>query len=109
MDFSQITPYLVAANIVLTWGLGFYVHLTSKNKVITDRLDAMEDASLKSAGQHSERIGRLEVAQSMAPTHQDLSKLYDQGNDTAKAVAGLAGEMSQMNSNIRLLLNARDR
>lgn len=104
MDFAQITPYLVAANFFLTWGIGFYVHLVSKNKAATDRMDAIETDLKSRLTQHSERIGRHDVMFAVVPTHDDLGKLYRELNETANQVSRLAGEMSQMNDSLRMLL-----
>lgn len=105
MDFSHITPYLVAANIVLTWALGFYVHLTSKNKAITDRLDAM-DADLKGElSRHAERIARLESHHLNAPTHADLAKVYDKLNRVAESNSRMEGQLGGMSDSLRLILN----
>lgn len=105
MDFAHITPYLVAANIVLTWALGFYVHLTSKNKAITDRLDAMESDIKGDISGHAERMARLESHYANAPTHADLSKVYDKLNRVAESNSRMEGQLGGMADSLRLILN----
>ncbi|MEO8120739.1 MAG: hypothetical protein ABI606_15645 [Rhodoferax sp.] len=105
MDFAQITPYLVAANIVLTWGLGFYVHLTSKNKAITDRLDVMDNDIKSDLGGHAERLARLESHHASAPTHADLAKVYDKLNRVAESCSRMEGQIDGMDSTLRLMLS----
>lgn len=105
MDFAQITPYLVAANIVLTWGLGFYVHLTSKNKAITDRLDVMDNDIKNDLGGHAERLARLESHHASAPTHADLAKVYDKLNRVAESCSRMEGQIDGMDSTLRLMLS----
>lgn len=105
MDFSQITPYLVAANIVLTWALGFYVHLTSKNKAITDRLDDMEKDMKGNISGHSERMARLESHYANAPTHADLGKVHEKLNRVAESNSRMEGQLGGMADSLRLILN----
>ena len=104
MDFTQITPYLVAANIVLTWGLGFYVHLVNKNKATNDRIDTLVADLQTRLRLQAEAISRMDALINVVPTHDDLGKLYRELNETSQQVSRMAGEMSQMNSNMRLLL-----
>lgn len=105
MDLSQITPYIVACNFALTWGIGFYVHLVNKNKATNDRIERMESDFNSRLTLHSERLGRIEAQLAVVPTHDDLGKLYRELNETANQVSRLAGEMSHMNDNLRLLLH----
>ena len=105
MDFTQITPYVVAANFVLTWGIGFYVHIINKNKATNDRIERMEGDFQGRLILHSERLGRIEAQLAVVPTHDDLGKLYRELNETSNQVSRLAGEMSHMNDNLRLLLH----
>lgn len=105
MELSQITPYVVAANFVLTWGIGFYVHLVSKNKATNDRMERMETDFQGRLMAHGERLGRTEAQLAVVPTHEDLGKLYRELNETANQVSRLAGEVSHMNDNLRLLLH----
>jgi hypothetical protein len=105
MDFAHITPYVVAANFLLTWGIGFYVHLVNKNKATIDRIERMESEFHQRLILHSERLGRIEAQLAVVPTHDDLGKLYRELNETSNQVSRLAGEMSHMNDNLRLLLH----
>ena len=105
LDFSNITPYLIAANIIQTWALSFYVHLISKNKAITDRLDVM-DVDIKSElSRHTERIARLESHHLNAPTHADLAKVYDKLNRVAESSSRMEGQLGGMSDSLRLILN----
>lgn len=105
MNFSEITPYVVAANFVLTWGIGFYVHLINKNKATNDRLDLLDGNLNTVKTDHTERLGRVEGQLKGVPTHDDLGKVYRELNETAQQVSRLTGEISQMNDNLRMLLH----
>jgi methyl-accepting chemotaxis protein len=108
MNFSEITPYLIAANIIQTWALGFYVHLTSKNKAITDRLDAMEHVLSADLADHAQRLTRLEASQANAPTHQDIDKVidkvYDKLNRVAESGSRMEGTLEQVVISMRQIL-----
>ena len=94
MDFAQLTPYLVAANFVLTWGIGFYAHLLSKNKTLTERMEA-----------HADRLTRLESASVNAPTHADLAKVYEKLNRVAESSSRMEGQLDGIDATQRLILN----
>jgi hypothetical protein len=105
MDLTQLTPYVVAANFILTWAFGFFVHLVNRNKATNDRIERLETETQKRFGQHSDRIARLEVILEKAPTHDDLGILYEKLNETGNLVSRMAGQIDQMNDNVRLLLH----
>ena len=105
MDFAHINTYLVAGNIILTWALGFYVHLTSKNKAITDRLDLMESDIKGDIARHAERMARLESHYANAPTHADLGKVHDKLNRVAESNSRMEGQLGGMADSLRLILN----
>lgn len=105
MDIPSIALAVSAANFFLNWGIGFYVHLVSKNKVTNDRITKLEnDFDTRMDGQ-GERIARLEEQMRTVPTHDDLSKLYDKVNATANMVSSIAGELKVVNDNLRMILN----
>ncbi len=104
-DYSAITPYLVAANIVLTWVLGIYVHLTSRSKAITARLDIMETEIAAARSMHAERLARLESNHAQAPTHADLGRLHDKVNRVAEISSRMEGQLDGMDATLRLILN----
>lgn len=105
MNMDNVAPYLTAANFALTWGLAFYVHLANKNKATTDRMERLEDDLMHRITQHSDRLTRMESQLGQIPSHGDLGKLYDRLNEQSRDVARMAGELSQMNDNLRLLLH----
>lgn len=105
MDFAQITPYLIAANIIQTWVVTFYVHLINKNKATTDRLDTLETDIQGDMGRHAERLARLEAHHASAPTHADLSNMHDKLNRVTESCSRMEGQLGGMNDTQRLILN----
>lgn len=104
-DLSSWVPYVVVANFALTWGIGFYAHMLAKNKATTDRMERLEAEISQRLSQHSERLARLDSLMDKMPNHGDLGKLYDRVNDQSRDVARMAGELSHMNDNLRMLLH----
>lgn len=104
IDTNNWGSYFAAANFALTWGLAFYVHLVNKNKATTDRMERLEHDLLLRLNQHGDRLTKVESQLSNMPSHTDLGKLYDRLNDQSRDVARMAGELSQINDNLRLLL-----
>lgn len=87
-------------NFLLTWGIGFYVHITSKNRATNDRLGKLEaDFDTRMDG-HGERIARLEEKIEGVPTHDDLAKIYERLNEATSKLNHLTGESS---ANTRIL------
>ncbi len=100
MTFAEITPYIISANFVLTWGIGFYVHLVNKNKATTDRIDDLEEALDKDMGEHAQRLTRLEASHAASPTHKDIDKVidkvYDKLNRVAESGSRMEGALEQV-------------
>lgn len=105
MDFAQITPYVAAANFVLTWVIGFYVHLVNKNKVTDDKIAELEAQIANDKRQHAERISRLEVIAEKAPTHADLATVYEKLNRVAESNSRMEGQLDGVADTLRLILN----
>lgn len=105
MDYADITPYLVAANIVLTWVLGIYVHLTSRSKALTERLDLMDADMAAARSLHADRLTRLESQHASAPTHADLMRLHDKVNRLGESSSRMEGRLDGMDATLRLILN----
>lgn len=105
IDFAQFMPYLVAANIVSTWAVGFYAHLIGKNTVITTRIDTMDEALKGEITKHAERLARLESDRANAPTHADLSNVHDKMNRVNESCSRMEGQLLGIVDAQRLILN----
>ncbi len=102
---AAVAPYLALAQFALTWGLGFYVHLSNKGKATNDRLDVMGVDIAGSLNSHAERLARLESHYANAPTHADLGKVHDKLNRVAEASSRMEGQLGGMDATLRLILN----
>ena len=52
-----------------------------------------------------ERITRLEVQLEKSPSHKDFDKVYDRLNEQSREVSEMAGELRQMNANLRMVVS----
>lgn len=75
------------------------------SEAIVRRLDGLEAELETRMAEHAARINRLEGVTAKAPTHDDLGKLYEKQNETARSVAQLVGEVKGMGDTLRLILN----
>lgn len=105
IDFAQIMPYLMAANIVTNLGVGFYAHLVSKNKATDDRVADLEAQIAADKQAHAERISRLEVICEKAPTHADLAAVYEKLNRVVESSSRMEGQLGGVADTLRLILN----
>lgn len=104
MEPQNLALTISAANFALTWGVALYMYLSNKNKATNTRITELEKDIDKALDGHTDRIAHLEGVTQKAPTHDDLGKLYDKQNETARAVSQMAGEMKGMNETLRLIL-----
>lgn len=90
--------------------LGVYQHLTSKSKANAREISMVrEDAEAAFSGLE-ERVARVERRQDVfeskldgAPTHQDLSKVYDRLNDVAEDLSGVSGQMRALSHQLSMV------
>lgn len=92
-------------NAVASSGLWLYVRYGDRNQQIDHRFDAVESKFDTRLDEQDRVIARLTGMIERAPTHSDLSKLYDKVNTTAQAVSQMSGEMKGINENLRLILS----
>ena len=57
------------------------------------------------AREHADRIARLESMAQNAPTHNDLSKVYERLNRVAESVSRIEGTLVSFGDTQRLILN----
>ena len=77
----------------------------ARSAAVERRLEAIESDLDSRMADHATRISRLEGIVSKAPTHDDLSKLYEKQNETAPTLATLLGEVKGQGDTLRLILN----
>lgn len=78
---------------------------STRSGEVSRRLESLEDEMTDRIADHSSRIARLEGVVSKAPSHDDLSKLYDKQNESARTLATVLGEVKGQGDTLRLILN----
>lgn len=109
MDFEQTRLWAAFAfqlvNAVATVGVWLYVRYGDRNQQIDRKFDGIQSDFDRRMDDQDKIIARLTGMIERAPTHNDLSKLYDKVNTTAQAVSQMSGEMRGINDNLRLILS----
>lgn len=105
MDMQQMTMVIGFVNFMLNWGLGFYMHITNKNKATNERIAKLEEDLASKFESHVQRITTLEANAKSAPTHDDLAKMYERINGVADQLKELIGENRQQTDTLRLIQN----
>lgn len=77
---------------LITGAIGVYVYMSNKDKVTNDRIGKLQDDIDNKIDNHGERIAGLEARSKEAPTHNDLSKLYEKVNHVSGCLSELQGE-----------------
>ena len=80
------------------------MHLTSKNKAITDRLDVMDTDLKHDLNDHAQRLVRLEAHYANSPTHNDIAKVYEKLNRVAESGSRMEGQLDNMDGTLRMIL-----
>lgn len=83
-------------------------HRAGEQKAVADissRLDRMEASHTGRLDAIDEELAALKTAGSRALTHADLDDLYTKVNGTSNSVHEMKGMLSNLNDNLRLILN----
>lgn len=86
------------ASMIYTW-------IATRDKDNTQHIKAVEAVLSGLIAEHTVRLERLEGDAKHRPTHQDMDRLSERYNDLGRDLSRMAGELAQMNDNLRLLLH----
>lgn len=114
MNLEEMKVAFQVLQFLLTGGIGFYVYMSNKDKVTNDRITQMADVINKRFGelerdvdmksdQHAERISSLEAQAKLAPTHDDLGKVYDKISVVSDCVKRSEGQLTAIDKNLQLI------
>ncbi|MDM8181269.1 hypothetical protein [Marinobacter salarius] len=109
-DYSAAKFWMGLLQLLGLVALGIYTHVTNKSKANASAINTVRK-DLESDYDHlEERVVRcerrqdfLEGQQKGAPTHGDLSKMYDRLNDVAEDLSGARGQMSALSHQLTLV------
>jgi hypothetical protein len=109
VDFEAIKFWMLfgfqvinAAATILVW---LFVRYGDRNKDIDARFENLSSDFDLRMDEQDKRIARISGLVERAPTHADLSDLYNKVNSTARDVAQIAGELKGLNENLRMILS----
>lgn len=113
---------IVSAVVAGVWGIG-RTFLAQYGAMLADQLAAHRSVEANNSAamalrlgeieseldsrmqDNSDRLARLEGVVSKAPTHDDISRLHEKQNDTARSLAMLLGELKGHGDTLRLILS----
>lgn len=104
MSREEVTMALGVANFILTWGVALYMYLANKNKATNERIGKLEDDLVEKIDGHSGRITHLETLAEVAPSHQDLAKVYEAQRKSDDKLNKLIGENEGQSAILRTIL-----
>lgn len=110
--YELIVSAIAATNLIITLA----VMISSRGKAAAARVDELRAAidegiaalDRKTATRGNElalRIERIDAVVAQAPKHEDLSVIYQSLNESRQQMERLSGEVTQMNANLRMVLN----
>jgi hypothetical protein len=88
--YEIIVSTIAATNLVITLA----VMVASRGKAASARVDEL-----------AMRVERMDAVVAAAPRHEDLSAIYQSLNESRQQMERLSGEVTQMNANLRMVLN----
>ncbi len=109
-DYAAAKFWMGVIQLVSVVALFIYTHMTNKSKANTSAINTVRTDLEHEHSQLEERVARTERRQDVfesklngAPTHQDLSKVYDRLNDVAEDLSGARGQMSALSHQLSLV------
>lgn len=109
-DYEAAKFWMGFIQLVGLVALFVYTHITNKSKANAGAINTVR-RDMESMYDHlEERVSRAERRQDVfesrmesAPTHADLSKVYDRLNDAAEEISGVSGQMRQLSHQLSMV------
>lgn len=92
-------------NFFVTVGLGLYVRNSDRHTKIDERFSDLERNFDERLDKTVERLSALEADARRAPTHEDLSRIYERINQVATSVSEIKGGMDEVKVSFRQLMS----
>ena len=103
MNYAALDFWWKVGITLLNGGLWLYLYLVNRNRVTNERIGNLEDKVDGRLDEHSVRLARLEQDGRHAPTHDDLKRIHNRIDETAKSVARIEGEFAGTNHTLQLI------
>ncbi len=109
-DYSAAKFWMGVLQLLGLAALAVYTHVTNKSKANAGAINTVRRDMENACSHLEERISRSERRQDVfesrlegAPTHQDLSKVYDRLNDVAEDLSGVSGQMRALSHQLSMV------
>ncbi len=110
LDYRALQFWMNALQFAGLLALGVYTHFANKSKVNTSAINIVRGDMEVKHENLEDRVNRTERRQDVfeskldgAPTHQDLSKVYDKLNEVAEGLSGSRGQMNALSHQLSLV------
>jgi len=104
MDIELIKLVFSGGQFVLTCAIGVWLYFDRRGDKTNERISSLQEAVDGRLDSNASRLAHLEARVAGAPTHGDLSKVYDRLNNVAESVGRLEGETKTQSDLLRLIL-----
>jgi len=103
MDYDAGRFWFDVAQLILTSLIGVYVYFSNRHRVTNSRIGALEKDVDTRLDDHANRITKMEATIDKAPTHDDLSKLYERLNSISGKLESVNGQVGGITRNVDLI------
>lgn len=98
-DYEAAKFWMSFFQLVGVIALGIYTYMSNKTKANASAIEAVKDEfdDIKT------RVTTIEGKLENAPTHRDLSKVYDRLNDVAEDLSSVSGQMRALSNQLSMV------
>ncbi len=101
MDLETLKTWLQAVNMLGTFALGCWLYLEKRSDKTNERVTRLADE----VDDLGKAVTSLRAEAESAPSHADLSHVYESINELAEKVNKLVGESESQSQTLRQILN----
>lgn len=103
MDYDAWRFWIDILQTVLTAAIGVYVWLVNRTRVNAARIRNMEDEIDARLDKAEQRLTKVEVDIEHGPSRDDLKRIHERVDDTAREVHEMTGEFRSVKSTLELI------
>lgn len=104
-NYEALKFFLTLGNIVLTAGVGFYVHLSNRHRVTNERISKLEEKIDSRLDDHESRLTRNEERVSHLPGVDAVQQVRELVTRVGGDVRGLQAEVAGLRELVKPMQN----
>ena len=104
MDIEIAKLAFAGGQFALTCLIGVWLYFDRRGDKTNERISSLQEAVDDRLDNNSARLAHLEARMGGAPTHADLSKVYERINSVAESLGRVEGETKTQSDLLRLIL-----